>query len=289
MLLSYAFYGSADLADLWQFTERHGHQLHAFADSGAFTVEAQGAAIDLGAYSDWIERHADRFAAYAVLDVIGDADATAANLASMEARGLAPIPVFHRGTPWKVLEDYCADYPYVAVGGMASEGSLNHPSAIMRWLIRCFQIAADTGTVIHGFGLTRMMMLSNLPFYSADSSSWQAGVRFGSVMVFDRRAGSFKRATMSTPSIWRIAADLRRYGVDPEVLAAPRGEGSIYHFAPGAVAGAAAFIEYQNYQRRRHGPVKLAGQPPGLHLYLAAAAESVLRAALEGLPPEGLT
>lgn len=111
-----------------------------FADSGAFSAHTLGAAITIGEYATWLEKWAALFPLYASLDVLDDWRASARNQKALERRGLTPIPVFHGGEPWKVLEAMIERYEYVALGGMAA-GSVSRGAKLIGWLDRCFTLA----------------------------------------------------------------------------------------------------------------------------------------------------
>lgn len=159
-----------------------------FLDSGAFGAFTRGAVIDIGRYCDYIHEHAAALDCYAALDVIGDWRATARNLAGMEARGLKPIPCFHRGEPWEVLDEMAASHPHIALGGMVGgegERGTTSPDSLMPYLDRAWdRIGRHWPVKVHVFGIVAQWVVERYPFYSADSASAIMGAGMGRVMRF---------------------------------------------------------------------------------------------------------
>lgn len=213
-LVSYHFHRDTDLEEL---RARLGGDVDFFADSGAYSAANSGATINLADYAAWLRHWDPLLTVQSTLDVIGDPAATAANTEALQELGCAPLPVFHVGTPWYVLERLCADHPYVALGGMArlAVGGAKQ-KMLMPWLIKCFRIARGHGTVFHGFGLTSPRIVQQLPFYSVDSSGYTFGQRFGMVYLWDADAWSMRSVFFRNPEDVRPhAALIHRHGIAP--------------------------------------------------------------------------
>lgn len=150
-----------------------------FLDSGAFSAFNLNKTINIDNYCDFIKKTGVKH--YAVLDVIGDAEATFKNVKYMEKiHQLNPLPVFHMGGTIQELERLL-DYNYIALGGLVSSPNiLNHCN-------KCWEIIykKKEHLKVHGFGLTNIKMLKRYPWYSVDSSSFQSGRRFGRQQVMD--------------------------------------------------------------------------------------------------------
>ena len=167
-----------------------------FLDSGAFSAQSQGIAINLHEYIDFIKLHQDVIEVYANLDVIGDAKASWKNQRVMEKKGLNPLPVFHI-EDWLTSGSYylekCMEYPYFCIGGMAT--GYSSPQRF-NFLERCFSVICDTPTgkpnhKVHGFGLTSLPLMLRYPWYSVDSTSWVVTGRMGSIFVPRYRSGQW--------------------------------------------------------------------------------------------------
>lgn len=220
LLLSYHYHRDTDLAAL---VDQLGADVDLFADSGAYSAATTGATIRLPDYAAWLRHWAPLLTVQATLDVIGDHEATARNVHQLRDAGCDPLPVFHVGEPWHVLEKMCADNRYVALGGMAlhAVGARKH-RALMAWLIRAFRTARDHSTVFHGFGVTSISVARNLPFYSLDSSSWTMGQRWGLVYLWDDRRQKMQDLFFRNPEDVRPHARLfPRHGLDPARIITP--------------------------------------------------------------------
>lgn len=154
-------------------------------DSGAYSARAQNVEISLSDYIDTckrlIEEDEDLTEIYA-LDVIGDWKATKRNTEKMWKAGIPAIPTFHRHEPWDALKGYAADYPKIAVGGMADlRGNRKQ-----QYAEQCF--ARVWPKPIHGFGMATRKLILSLPWHSSDATSWELGpVGFGMWKSFGKK------------------------------------------------------------------------------------------------------
>src|SRR5882724_3080859 len=188
VLVSYHYHRDTDLD---QFAARLGGDVDLFADSGAYSAYASGAVIDINEYISWLDRWGHLFTVASNLDVIGDAVVGAQNLSTLSLAGHDVIPVFHLGEPFDLLRDMCERHPYVALGGMvpylASGSGNSNRAQIMRWMVVAHIIARKTGTMLHAFGCTGSLFLRDLPFYSADSSSYMFARKRCLIYLWDPR------------------------------------------------------------------------------------------------------
>lgn len=181
------------------------HTVNLFLDSGAFSAWTRGANIRINQYIRFIKKHKDFIDLYANLDVIASskiidqgrarrkaAEATLKNQKKMEEAGLNPIPVFHFGEPWEFLENYVANYEYIALGGL-----VGIPTGMaIEFLDQAFAnyICKSDGmpkVKVHGFGLTSLRIMLRYPFYSVDSTSWVVTGRMGGIYVPIYRNGKY--------------------------------------------------------------------------------------------------
>jgi hypothetical protein len=196
-----------------------GLPVEVFADSGAFSAATLGTEIKLADYAAWLKDWQHLITTAATLDVIGDPDATQRNTLALEDRGLRVLPVFHTGSPWDRLEKLCASYRYVALGGMVPYSKMT--GEVMRWLVKCFRIGAEHGTVFHGFGQTGATAMASLPFYSVDSSTWSTGARYGWMFLWNERTAGMARIRTGTPDARKYAQVIRKYGASPADIGRP--------------------------------------------------------------------
>lgn len=263
-LASFHYYRKTDLTRITH-TAKSGMML--FGDSGAFSAASQGAHVSVADYEAWLREWRNELTVYSNLDVIGDPVATMRNQRTLESFGHKPLPVFHVGAPFAVLEELCEEYPYIALGGMVpySTSKLGH------WLVKCFRIAAKHDARFHGFGQTRHEYLRDFPWYSIDSSSWGAGHRFGQLNLWDASACKFVDVGIrDTLAVRRNSALIREHGVDPESIT----NRATYHYRHAIAVNAVGWARYEAFLRKRHGGVALRDNsgPVGPHLYLAEGA-----------------
>lgn len=173
-----------------------------FADSGAFGALQQKEVIDPNVYAEWLHKFKHLFAVYASLDVIGDEHGTAANLAVLEAAGLQPLPVFHVGEPWELLDELVERYDRLALGGLVSFGRGGN---VGPWLAHAFA-RVNGRAQLHGFGVTRWQFLQDFGWDTVDSTSWKSGARYGNQLIWNGtglRAYSRKALTSMGPTLRR--------------------------------------------------------------------------------------
>lgn len=146
-----------------------------FIDSGAFSAENSGKAIDIDAYCEYIIDTGVR--TYAGLDVIGNAKKTRENTEYMiNEYGLNPIPTFHLGSTLDDLKELVhGQYSYIALGGLVfSKGIMAHCDRVWHYIL-----THNKNLRVHGFGLTNVELMARYPWYSVDSSSFKSCKRFG--------------------------------------------------------------------------------------------------------------
>jgi len=215
MLVSYYFCKDFDLDEMLAPLREH-RELDLFADSGGFSAYTSGDPVELDGYMTWLKRWKHLFSCAAVLDVIGDAQATAVNTEIMlrEVGHLVPVlPAFHVGEPWEFLDRWSSRVDYLALGGMVPN-YVSRTQLLDAWLVKAFSRMPAT-TRVHGFGLTRLSSLKKFPFYSVDSSSWSSYFRYGNFPLFDMRRGDFARMEPRSPKTMLPNLHLlREYGIE---------------------------------------------------------------------------
>lgn len=185
-----------------------------FLDSGAFSAFASGAKVDIGRYCDYIHANQDIIEQASVLDVIGDYSGTYHNQMEMERRGTRPLPCYHYGEPTEVLDWYIANYDYITIGGMVP---ISTPQ-LKIWLNRIWEehLTNADGTPklkVHGFGLTSFDLMAGYPWFSVDSSTWQALGSNGSIFMLGRGG--------RTLAVSKKAAQIKVYGQHFDSLSPP--------------------------------------------------------------------
>lgn len=162
--------------------ERRLPQDKIFVDSGGYTARIRGKKIDVEEYAGFLEGHKDFIDVAANLDT-SNVEETQRNYKYL--KNMCPdvkiLPVYHL-SDWMnpkyryLLEEFMAEVDYIALGGMA--GVPVSEETLQKFLNYCFAKTTNKWK-LHGFGMTGKKILQTYPFYSVDSTSWQAGMRFG--------------------------------------------------------------------------------------------------------------
>lgn len=145
-------------------------------DSGAFSAKHSGADIDLNEYIEFclnLQKTDPLCKEIYALDVIGDYKETLKNTEKMWNAGIEAIPCYHLGEPWEALDYLAANYPKIALGGVA----LLRGKQKVAWAQYCF--SRIWPKKVHGFACVTESILAAVPFHSVDATSWLGPLRFG--------------------------------------------------------------------------------------------------------------
>ena len=154
-----------------------------FLDSGAFSAFTRDAVIDLDEYIEYIKEHEEKLFCYSSLDVIDNPEGSKKNYKYMKSKGLNPLPVFHLGTDFKDLEEYCEKEEYIALGGMVPY--TRRQDFLKRFLDTSWAIIKKYWPIkVHAFGVTSTWALTRYPFYSCDSTAAIVGGGMGRIVKF---------------------------------------------------------------------------------------------------------
>lgn len=180
-----------------------------FLDSGAYSAKTQGIEISPYRYVSFLRKWRPWFDVVANLDVIGDGDGTLKNQRLMEELGEKPIPTYHTGEPYSLLEYYVERYPYIALGGNVGRST----DELIGWLDHVWHKyltnARGLPTVrVHGFGVTSPDIMSRYPWFSVDSTSWLMAAANGRAVICDVDQGG--RPWLRTLSVSDKAPDAAR-------------------------------------------------------------------------------
>ena len=138
-------------------------------DSGAFSEMTTGKPVDFGTYLDFAQEHASGYDEIVNLDVISGevsarVDAGKRNLQAMRDAGLDPLPVFHQGEPWSVLEE-------LASCGKVGLGFQRPIACADEFLSGCFS-RIPSSCRVHGFAMANARYTGRYPFASVDAATW---------------------------------------------------------------------------------------------------------------------
>lgn len=169
-------------------------------DSGAYTAWTQGTSVNLHEYAQWcVSTQAQHSGTVwcVNLDVIpgeqGRTSTTSERKAAMTGSlhnadtlrqyKIALAEVFHQDEPWQYLHDLLDRLDDSGVLCISPRNDVSVKSKIawqqdvLRQLLRRFDVS--TLPRCHGLAVTSRRMLEQFPYYSVDSSTWNAAVRFG--------------------------------------------------------------------------------------------------------------
>jgi len=162
-----------------------------FLDSGAFSMFTLGIDVDLQAYARFIDEYADIIHIASNIDAIGAGNEQKSydNLVEIEAARTGDTvdvcPVHHARDSDEWLVRYLEQgYDYIFLGGMVPETT----QYLIQWLDHIWPryLTNPDGTAkvkIHGFGITGENILLRYPWYSVDSTAWNARARYGMIML----------------------------------------------------------------------------------------------------------
>ena len=187
-------------------------QMRLLLDSGAFTNWKAGKEGSVEEYVAFIQRLPFEPWRYFTLDRIGDSVATEVNYQTMLDQGMTPVPIFTRGTSIDQLEAMYTHSDLVGLGvGVGSKGYLSY----VRWVME------QNKRPMHWLGVGHPGLIRWFHPYSCDTSSWEAGGRYGIIPVY-KGQGEFQmwsraKAAKGPPSreLWEV---IESYGVNPRDL-----------------------------------------------------------------------
>ena len=169
-----------------------GQNVRLFIDSGAHTYQNdpkyQDYDIDywekhLQGYLRWVEKNRKYIFAIASFDfenLVGPDVVDRWNREYFEPfmlrTGIPVCFVWHQNSAqsWNF---YCKRYPYVGFSSVNTEGVAIDLNEYREKL----KVAESCEAVVHGFGMTRTSMLTELPFYTSDSTTWLVGLQYGEI------------------------------------------------------------------------------------------------------------
>lgn len=207
VLMSYYYLKKVKHADLVAYLESVRKDVeYIFLDSGAhtflaaawaktFSIKSKGKMPDPITYGDdyieWLRNYAKYFDLIAELDIwrvkwVGYAQVEKwrKDMTSMGIKNKTLVvshfkyfsEIFPTGwqEEWRRL---CIEYPCLAIGDMPPEEVLEEHFAIWQ----------DVGNMnrIHWFAETKFFKMAQFPYFSVDSTSWNAGSKYGMIMAYE--------------------------------------------------------------------------------------------------------
>lgn len=187
-LMSYEYLKGAGRNQLKKYED-----MHLFIDSGAYTYltnpEYESYTIEqweeqIKSYLKWAEKHKDSIFAIADLDLqylVGNDTVYRWRKEYFEPfmlrTGIPVCFIYHEegAEQWEYM---CKRYPYIGLS-LNVDGNIDEAS-----LREKFRIAEKYNTLIQGMASTRTSMLTQYPFYTVDSTTWNVGLKYGEISVW---------------------------------------------------------------------------------------------------------
>lgn len=173
--------------------------IHLFVDSGAFTYTTDAKYAErtvaeweehIQKYLRWAERHKEQIFAIANLDIeglVGAETVTRWNREYFEPfmlqTGIPVCFVYHDGLSDYDWKTYCQRYPYVGFSSINVDDKKLDMNEYREYL----RTAEKYDALVHGFGMTKIKELAELPYYTVDSTTWKVGMMYGKLIIFDGR------------------------------------------------------------------------------------------------------
>ncbi len=186
-LLSYYYHGYNEVKNEPTQEARESASMgwSMFLDSGAFTAWTKDKNISVEKYADYLQASDGMWDLVSSLDNINDPEESYSNLKRLEELGCSVIPVFHAGEPEEYLQEYVANYPYVFMGGLVGAKVGNREKYLDHiWEKHLTNPDGTAKCMVHGFGLTDMILSRRYPWESVDSSSWLMTGVFGACLFW---------------------------------------------------------------------------------------------------------
>jgi len=189
---------------------------HIAIDSGAHSFQKDVAGVDMKqfvlAYKNFIKEHKDnpKVDWFAEMDIEGMVGLPQVERWFDTLRNISDkvMPVWHPERGVKNWERYCRENKFVGTGGTWKFMPVEQ-------LIKLSVSAYDAGASHHGFGCTSTRLMSQVPMFSTDSTSWLAGEQYGQVIrqegtTYNMVQRGGRRLSPEDPSIIEITKPYKR-------------------------------------------------------------------------------
>lgn len=139
-------------------------------------------------YLRWADRNKDHIFAIANFDFENIVDPRTVDRWNREyfepfmlRTGIPVCFVWHQNS-YQSWEFYCKRYPYVGFSSVNTEGVSIDLSEYKEKI----KVAENNDCLVHGFGMTQTNMLTQLSFYTVDSTTWLVGLQYGEINYWDK-------------------------------------------------------------------------------------------------------
>lgn len=188
-LMSYEYLKGKGYSQLKKYPD-----MHLFIDSGAYTYinnpEFKDYTVEqwetqIHEYLNWARKNKDSIFAIADLDLqylVGEEKVYEWRKKYFEPfmleTGIPVCFIYHEEgeAQWEYM---CKRYPYIGIS-LNVDGNIDEAD-----LANKFKVAEKYNTLIQGMASTRTGMLTRFPFYTVDSTTWNVGLKYGEISVWN--------------------------------------------------------------------------------------------------------
>ena len=268
ILVSFAYMYTNEKFTRDAFFAHRDERINLMVDSGAFTLhnaQQERSWLNLDTYCKFLQKYGQWCEKYVQLDVVGNEQASKRNYEEMVRRGLKPMYVLTMfDKDWSYFRNTMNVNPHCCIaGGVTTKGD---------WVVKRFQDAfrhSNEQAKIHGLGYVTYPKMLQLPLYSVDSSSWSAGMRYGTIPYFNNgiKGISLNDVKKGTKVPLELRQIFSEYKITPKMFM-----DRSYHTGTKSIGNFCSILAWLRYQEYcyRHG----------LRLFLAIAQPSQLVAYL---------
>lgn len=177
-LMTWAYLGGVNkklwpVFDYWRKRKKKDLEIQILLDSGAFTFGSKISEYDnekydqkLEEYIEFLKKYSNDIDYYIALDHIWSVDKSIEYYDKMRSEGMDPIPVYHLGEPYEILQYYAENSSYIAIALRGAKQA--HQYAALQKIFSDYPNHKFHALAVNG--LTKIYL--DFPFYSCDSSSW---------------------------------------------------------------------------------------------------------------------
>lgn len=207
-----------------KISQYEGLGIKFFVDSGAYTfmnsLDHKDFTLEdwekyIQQYLRWAEKNREYIFAIANLDLEFIVDSEIVQRWNekyfepfMLRTGIPVCFVHHDEATKMTWEQYCQRYPYVGV-------SYGDRGADLAYGLDKLRTAEKYGAVVHGMAMTQTALLTKLPFYTVDSTTWLVGLQYGEINYWTgQKMSRLKKEKWKGPMLQNLTAK----GFDEEKL-----------------------------------------------------------------------
>lgn len=218
-LMSYEYLRGKGIKQLKKYPD-----MRLFIDSGAYTYISDPKYEDFSVeqweeqilkYLSWAEKHKSQIFAICDLDLqylVGEEQVYEWRKKYFEPfmlRTGIPVCFMYHEEGLEQWEYMCKRYPYVGIS-FAIDSNSNGEN-----LNEMFRIAEKHNALIQGMASTKTSMLTQYPFYTVDSTTWNVGLKYGEISVWNStKMGRVKRPEFKSRALPIISTYDREFDFD---------------------------------------------------------------------------